>query len=95
MFLQEASDRFQRSSKESLRLLENDCEDVVGKDWCKLLHPDFMAHFNKRRGYNGKSVRDLLRLLRNAVRPLPTFIFVENAIGSNNHLCVNAETPLS
>ncbi|KAM5545910.1 hypothetical protein V8D89_000036 [Ganoderma adspersum] len=66
MFLQEASDRFQRSSKESLRLLENDGEDVVGKDWCKSLHPDFIAHFNKRRGYNGKFVRDLLRLLRNA-----------------------------
>ncbi|PIL29036.1 hypothetical protein GSI_09084 [Ganoderma sinense ZZ0214-1] len=74
MFLQEASDCLQNNPKELLDSLENGGQDVVGQDWCALLHPEFIAHFSKRRRYNGRSVRDLLRLVRNArhhLRELP------------------------
>ena len=96
-FLQETSDRLQKISKESLRSLrslENGGEDVVGNDWCRSLHPEFIAHFNKRRAYNGTFVRDLLRLMRNAVRPLPAFIFASTGTASDDPWCAYPETSL-
>ena len=71
-FLQEASDRFEimcRDPKDAnLLALEKGAFDVVGADWHSRLDKLFIENLGKFRKYDGKSVQDLLRALRNKVR---------------------------
>lgn len=51
-----------------LVLLENGAVDVVGTDWPSRLDKIFVENLGKFRKYDGRSVQDLLRALRNKVR---------------------------
>lgn len=53
--------------------LEEDAEDVVGRDWYKRLDKVFTDNLGKFRKYRGASVRDLLRAMRNKVSLLSVF----------------------
>ncbi|KAI0752703.1 hypothetical protein C8Q80DRAFT_1334983 [Daedaleopsis nitida] len=68
-FLQDASDRFEimcRDPKDpNLAALETGAFDVVGADWHSRLDKLFIDNLGKFRKYDGKSVQDLLRALRN------------------------------
>lgn len=76
MFLQDASDRFEimeRDPKEvGLVVLETNAFKVIGVDWHKRLDRVFIDNLGKYRKYDGSSVQDLLRALRNKVRPSTT-----------------------
>ncbi len=71
-FLQDASDRFEimcRDPKDAhLVALETGAYDVVGADWHSRLDKLFNENLGKFRKYDGKSVQDLMRALRNKVR---------------------------
>ena len=47
--------------------LEDTSELVVGEDWSKSIDRSLLDNLGKYRKYDGKSVRDLLRVLRNKV----------------------------
>ncbi|KAG8991888.1 bifunctional endoribonuclease/protein kinase ire1, partial [Tulasnella sp. 427] len=68
-FLQDASDRFEIMCREprepQLIALETGALDVVGPDWHKRLDKTFDDNLGKFRKYDGKSVQDLMRALRN------------------------------
>ncbi|EAU84069.1 other/IRE protein kinase [Coprinopsis cinerea okayama7 len=68
-FLQDASDRFEimcRDPKDPLLLqLETGALAIVGNDWHARLDRLFVENLGKFRKYDGKSVQDLLRALRN------------------------------
>nr|VWO95301.1 Pectinesterase (EC [Ganoderma boninense] len=68
-FLQDASDRFEimcRDPKDpNLLALEKGAFEVVGADWHSRLDKLFIDNLGKFRKYDGKSVQDLLRALRN------------------------------
>ncbi|KDQ07551.1 hypothetical protein BOTBODRAFT_38751 [Botryobasidium botryosum FD-172 SS1] len=68
-FLQDASDRFEimeRDPREPpLVELESQAFQVVGPDWHRRLDKIFIDNLGKFRKYDGKSVQDLLRALRN------------------------------
>ena len=70
-FLQDASDRFEimcRDPKDpNLLELEKNAVMVVGNDWYSRLDKVFIENLGKFRKYDGKSVQDLLRALRNKV----------------------------
>ncbi|KAI0251823.1 hypothetical protein BJV78DRAFT_1207008 [Lactifluus subvellereus] len=82
-FLQDASDRFEIMCRDPrdphLVLLENNAVDVVGTDWPSRLDKIFVENLGKFRKYDGRSVQDLLRALRNKVRSspqtLPSFLW--------------------
>ena len=49
-----------------LQHLEALCEEAVGgSDWATALGPEVVANLGKYRKYNGSSLRDLLRVIRN------------------------------
>ena len=68
-FLQDASDRFDIMEKDPpaapLVALETGAAQVVGIDWHRKIDKQFMEDIGKRRKYDGKSVEDLLRAIRN------------------------------
>ncbi|CAA7269916.1 unnamed protein product [Cyclocybe aegerita] len=68
-FLQDASDRFEimcRDPKDpNLIELEKGAFNVVGNDWQSRLDKIFIENLGKFRKYEGRSVQDLLRALRN------------------------------
>lgn len=70
-FLQDASDRFEimcRDPKDpNLLALEDGVVFVVGNDWHTRLDRVFIENLGKYRKYDGKSLQDLLRALRNKV----------------------------
>lgn len=70
-FLQDASDRFEimcRDPREpDLISLEKNAYSVVGSDWHHRLDKIFIENLGKFRKYDGRSVQDLLRALRNKV----------------------------
>ena len=70
-FLQDASDRFEIMCRDprdhNLVELERGAYDVVGADWNTRLDRFFIENLGKFRKYDGKSVQDLLRALRNKV----------------------------
>ncbi|KAG8965354.1 bifunctional endoribonuclease/protein kinase ire1 [Tulasnella sp. 419] len=78
-FLQDASDRFEimeRDPKEApLVALEANALQVVGPDWHRRLDKLFIDNLGKFRKYDGKSVQDLLRALRNKVSCGPDYHF--------------------
>ena len=71
-FLQDASDRFEVMCREprdgALIRLEKDAESVVGNDWHQRLDRIVNENLGKYRKYDGKSVQDLMRALRNKVK---------------------------
>ncbi|KAI0058346.1 kinase-like protein [Artomyces pyxidatus] len=68
-FLQDASDRFEIMCRDprdpNLVALETGAVNVVGQDWAARLDKIFVENLGKFRKYDGKSVQDLLRALRN------------------------------
>ena len=70
-FLQDASDRFEvmcREPKDAVLIrLEKDAGGVVGNDWHQRLERIVIENLGKYRKYDGKSVQDLMRALRNKV----------------------------
>ncbi|KAG1752201.1 hypothetical protein EDB19DRAFT_1672479, partial [Suillus lakei] len=68
-FLQDASDRFEIMCRDprdqNLIILETGAFDVLGQDWHVRLDKVFIENLGKYRKYDGKSVQDLLRALRN------------------------------
>lgn len=68
-FLQDASDRFEIMCREprdkDLVALEINALNVVSQDWRARLDKSFQENLGKFRKYDGKSVQDLLRALRN------------------------------
>lgn len=70
-FLQDASDRFEIMCRDprdvNLITLETGASQVVGNDWHSRLDRLFIDNLGKFRKYDGKSVQDLLRALRNKV----------------------------
>lgn len=77
-FLQDASDRFEimcRDPKEpDLLSLEVGAREIVGLDWHTRLDRIFVENLGKFRKYDGRSVQDLMRALRNKVRVVACFI---------------------
>src|SRR5882762_8436874 len=71
-FLQDASDRFEIMCRDprdpNLITLECGAVNIVGHDWHSRLDKVFIENLGKFRKYDGKSVQDLLRALRNKVR---------------------------
>ena len=71
LFICDASDRFEIMEREpptaTLVSLEDTSELVVGEDWSKSIDRSLLDNLGKYRKYDGKSVRDLLRVLRNKV----------------------------
>ena len=66
-FLQDVSDRIEKETKESEIIinLEKGGLDVVKGDWKRHITPDLQADLLKFRSYKGRSVKDLLRSMRN------------------------------
>uniref|UniRef100_A0A8D8B9X7 non-specific serine/threonine protein kinase n=1 Tax=Culex pipiens TaxID=7175 RepID=A0A8D8B9X7_CULPI len=66
-FLQNVSDRVEKSDimQQPLRALERNARLVVREDWSLHLDQEITADLRKYRGYQGFSVRDLMRALRN------------------------------
>jgi serine/threonine-protein kinase/endoribonuclease IRE1 len=68
-FLQDASDRFEIMCRDPrdphLVTLEKGAFDIIGNDWHSRLDKIFIENLGKFRKYDGKSVQDLLRALRN------------------------------
>ncbi|BGP26510.1 other/IRE protein kinase [Rhodotorula toruloides] len=69
LFICDASDRFEIMERDpptaTLVSLENRAREIVGDDWQKALDRTFLENLGKYRKYDGASVRDLLRVLRN------------------------------
>ncbi|KRT82320.1 hypothetical protein AMK59_3943, partial [Oryctes borbonicus] len=66
-FFQDVSDRVEKAEMDDvvLRNLEENCENVVKKDWRFHIDDEVASDLRKYRSYKGESVRDLLRALRN------------------------------
>lgn len=90
-FLQDASDRFEIMCREprekDLVALETNASGVVGQDWRVRLDKSFQENLGKFRKYDGKSVQDLLRALRNKVSRVWHSLFPQGLTNS-------VETPL-
>ena len=68
-FFIDTSDRVEKETSDSavLQCLERGGADVVRNCWKNHIEPTVMADLRKHRTYQGRSVRDLLRALRNKV----------------------------
>ncbi|KAI8138581.1 hypothetical protein BJV82DRAFT_582748 [Fennellomyces sp. T-0311] len=68
-FLQDASDRFEVEQRDPpsrlLQQLESDVEPIIGHDWHRKLDRVVVNDLRKFRKYDGRRMRDLLRVLRN------------------------------
>jgi len=68
-FLQDASDRYEVLPRDpmdrELLELERGAHDVVGSDWHSRMDKIFIENLGKYRKYNGRSIQDILRALRN------------------------------
>jgi serine/threonine-protein kinase/endoribonuclease IRE1 len=53
----------------ALVALENNASKIVGKDWVSKLDNAVVNNLKTRRTYQGNSVRDILRAMRNKARP--------------------------
>jgi hypothetical protein len=73
--------------EKDLVALETNASNVVSQDWRSRLDKSFQENLGKFRKYDGKSVQDLLRALRNKVSKLLCHLYAES-------LTVFAETPL-
>jgi serine/threonine-protein kinase/endoribonuclease IRE1 len=70
-FLQDFSDRVEGEDKETspiLKALERKAAKVLGgTDWYARLDPGLIETLGKYRNYDGSSVQDLMRVIRNKV----------------------------
>ena len=73
-----------------LLILEKGAQGIVGNDWHSRLDKIFVENLGKFRKYDGRSVQDLLRALRNKV----SWIASLDPSLVNADACVFAETPL-
>ncbi|KAJ3221695.1 bifunctional endoribonuclease/protein kinase ire1 [Clydaea vesicula] len=68
-FLQDVSDRFEVEERDppsaNLKILERGSNKVLGSDWYRRIDRILLDDLQKRRSYDGNSLRDLLRALRN------------------------------
>eukprot|EP00123_Amoebidium_parasiticum_P004971 comp16226_c0_seq2/m.13925 comp16226_c0_seq2/g.13925 ORF comp16226_c0_seq2/g.13925 comp16226_c0_seq2/m.13925 type:complete len:365 (-) comp16226_c0_seq2:80-1174(-) len=66
-FLNDVSDILETEAKDSPLLLELEIAafDTVGRDWHARLDPELLKDLRRFRTYNGASIRDLLRCIRN------------------------------
>lgn len=66
-FLQDVSDRIDKEENTSdvIRLIERDRQKIFGYDWKECLSQDLQDDLGNFRGYNSRSVRHLLRAIRN------------------------------
>ena len=60
----------------NLVALEHGAQSVVGNDWRARLDKVFIENLGKYRKYDGKSVQDLMRALRNKVGCFFFFFFL-------------------
>lgn len=71
LFICDASDRFEIMERdpptETLVTLEERGMEIVGDDWQKAIDRSLLDNLGKYRKYDGRSIRDLLRVLRNKV----------------------------
>lgn len=71
LFVCDASDRFEIMERDppapALQDLESKSLEIVGNDWYKTLDRTLIENLGKYRKYDGSSLRDLLRVLRNKV----------------------------
>lgn len=81
-FLVDVSDHFEWEPREppspDLQVLEDAAPHVLGTDFLRRLDKGFVETLGKQRKYTGSKMLDLLRALRNKVRPLiigPSFFF--------------------
>jgi hypothetical protein len=58
-----------------LLTLEKDALNIVGNDWHSRLDKIFIENLGKFRKYDGRSVQDLLRALRNKVCSLSVVLY--------------------
>ncbi|KAF8426275.1 hypothetical protein EV426DRAFT_530773 [Tirmania nivea] len=76
LFLIDSSDRFEKEKdsekdpkyrSQHIPILERDAKNIVKGDWLKRIDHEFYEEVmgNKRRGYDGEKVLDLLRVIRN------------------------------
>ena len=83
-FLRDASDRFEVMSKDPmdsvLIRLERDAKSIIKTDWYHTLDQSqdqiLIKNLRKSRGYDGNSLRDLLRVLRNKVSNFHPYICI-------------------
>ncbi|CAO3563168.1 unnamed protein product [Mortierella alpina] len=103
MFMQDCSDRFEvedrgvlldgtdpQQTSPLLVKLERNAKEILVKDWYKVLDRTFVENLGKYRKYDGNSVRDLLRALRNKkhhYQDLPPH--VKRALGDLPHGFLN------
>ncbi|KAG0261871.1 bifunctional endoribonuclease/protein kinase ire1 [Mortierella polycephala] len=98
MFMQDCSDRFEvedrgvDSDQQSLLLikLEKNAKEILVKDWYRIIDRTLIENLGKYRKYDGNSVRDLLRALRNKkhhYQDLPPH--VKRALGELPHGFLN------
>eukprot|EP00842_Homolaphlyctis_polyrhiza_P003410 jgi/Hompol1/406/HPOL_003470-RA len=68
-FLQDVSDRFEPESKDPpsplVKFLERGAAKVTNGDWCRRFDRSVIEDLGKYRKYDGASIQDLLRALRN------------------------------
>lgn len=73
--MQDASDRFEVERRDPpsaiLQRLEGNTHQVIGYDWNRRLDRVVINDLRKFRKYDGRRVRDLLRVLRNKVGVKP------------------------
>ncbi|KAG0086097.1 bifunctional endoribonuclease/protein kinase ire1 [Podila epicladia] len=98
MFMQDCSDRFEVEDRGNdgeiqsplLAKLEHNAKDILGRDWYKVIDRTLVENLGKYRKYDGNSVRDLLRALRNKkhhYQDLPAH--VKRALGDLPHGFLN------
>ncbi|KAG0018373.1 bifunctional endoribonuclease/protein kinase ire1 [Podila clonocystis] len=98
MFMQDCSDRFEVEDRGNdgeiqsplLAKLEHNAKDILGRDWYRVIDRTLVENLGKYRKYDGNSVRDLLRALRNKkhhYQDLPPH--VKRALGDLPHGFLN------
>ena len=68
-FLQDVSDRIEKIDNDDpiVSLLEKNANVTIKNNWKTHISPELQEDLKKFRSYNGVSVRDLLRAIRNKV----------------------------
>ena len=79
-FFQDVSDRVEKDSSDSvvLQSLERSAYDVVRGNWKLHIDEIVMKDLQRHRNYQSRSVRDLLRALRNKVTLINSFSFQQH-----------------
>ena len=74
MFLQDLSDRLEKESRDPpsslLKVLERQANKLIGRNWSTQVNRTLLEDMQKFRKYEGGSLQDLLRVIRNKVNTL-------------------------